>query len=834
MSVVRQQADSFTVKEFVHGFMAPNLPVAIQGVTEDWPCRLDWLHADGSINIQAMESSLGDAAVCVTHTSEPPDGKAEDCPDTSEMTFRQYAGWWRDHTGQRNKGGCSSAGSLATLVSDTPPSVPLSPPLLYMKDFHLNSACPHYKAYHTPPYFQDDWLNEYHDATAAPTHPLPFPTLPEVHSLCSDSDVMVPPVFMTSSQQSAGAPLNSTPALQPAVSLSPVVHAHHQGADPECVGGCTVPASSEAVPDAVATSDYRFLYLGVAGTRTPLHADVFRSFSWSVNVSGRKRWSLLPPQHTHLLYDKFARTMAPHMDVERFSADQHERFANVAAARALAIPYTQEAGEALFVPSGWYHTVENLCDTLSINHNWFNGHNLTWVTDYLLSEHAAATAAIEDCRPLCNSHEEFESLVQRNLAANVGMDLPGVSRLLHHIQHRAEAELCTLASCEQSPDGGSMALKTTNLQAPPDRTSAHQPALCTSKEAGTKRQSTGRGTVDAALDRYSAGVYSPAVLLKAFVQEVGEGLASVTSLHLRVKNSGTSSVTLAMLWEAVAVLLGACTKLTCFSYTGHTLPLAFLHTLGAVCPLMTTFNTWARTNDGQNLQDVIGLLPSVLPQLHSLGLGSGPLPNMSGNTSVRSLELYCFDFKASSEWLCLPPQLRTLKCDNVCVGPPAKSLEGNASLQSLLTLIVFNRAMSLKTLTEMLQAAPALQEIQIDGHCPEDASSNPCSNRAEFGMALQAHDTLTGHSTSTESPSVQALSILFLASAIPFIVFGFLDNSIMLVAGEEIDARLGVNLGITMLASAGLGNTLADVIGVGVSTSIEVGVGCCRSFRNDV
>lgn len=101
-------------------------------------------------------------------------------------------------------------------------------------------------------------------------------------------------------------------------------------------------------------------------------------------------------------------------------------------------------------------------------------------------------------------------------------------------------------------------------------------------------------------------------------------------------------------------------------------------------------------------------------------------------------------------------------------------------------------------------------------------------------MALQAHDTLTGHSTSTENPSVQALSILFLASAIPFIVFGFLDNSIMLVAGEEIDARLGVNLGITMLASAGLGNTLADVIGVGVSTSIEVGVGCCRSFRNDV
>lgn len=75
-----------------------------------------------------------------------PDGKAEDCPDTREMTFRQYASWWRDHTGKRDREGCSGAGSLAwPLVSDPSLPLPLSPPLLYMKDFHLNSACPHYK-----------------------------------------------------------------------------------------------------------------------------------------------------------------------------------------------------------------------------------------------------------------------------------------------------------------------------------------------------------------------------------------------------------------------------------------------------------------------------------------------------------------------------------------------------------------------------------------------------------------------------------------------------------------------------------------------------------------
>ena len=30
----------------------------------------------------------------------------------------------------------------------------------------------------------------------------------------------------------------------------------------------------------IVTSDYRFVYMGPAGTRTALHADVLRTFSW--------------------------------------------------------------------------------------------------------------------------------------------------------------------------------------------------------------------------------------------------------------------------------------------------------------------------------------------------------------------------------------------------------------------------------------------------------------------------------------------------------------------------------------------------------------------------
>ena len=50
--------------------------------------------------------------------------------------------------------------------------------------------------------------------------------------------------------------------------------------------------------------DFRFVYVGAAGTFTPLHRDVYTSYSWSTNVCGRKRWWLFPPEQTPLLFRK--------------------------------------------------------------------------------------------------------------------------------------------------------------------------------------------------------------------------------------------------------------------------------------------------------------------------------------------------------------------------------------------------------------------------------------------------------------------------------------------------------------------------------------------------
>lgn len=41
--------------------------------------------------------------------------------------------------------------------------------------------------------------------------------------------------------------------------------------------------------------DFRFVYVGIQGTSTPFHKDVYDSYSWSTNVVGRKLWTFWLP-----------------------------------------------------------------------------------------------------------------------------------------------------------------------------------------------------------------------------------------------------------------------------------------------------------------------------------------------------------------------------------------------------------------------------------------------------------------------------------------------------------------------------------------------------------
>ncbi|XP_074603314.1 transmembrane protein 65 [Brevipalpus obovatus] len=80
----------------------------------------------------------------------------------------------------------------------------------------------------------------------------------------------------------------------------------------------------------------------------------------------------------------------------------------------------------------------------------------------------------------------------------------------------------------------------------------------------------------------------------------------------------------------------------------------------------------------------------------------------------------------------------------------------------------------------------------------------------------------TESSTSEQlPPSFTQLRQIATHQALPFIGFGFLDNFIMILAGEYIDTTIGVTLGISTMAAAGLGNAVSDVAGIGSAWYVE-------------
>jgi len=235
--VVRLDAAALTVARF-RRFLRDNRPVLVTGATSDWSATRDWVHEDGSIDVQALSAAYGHCTVPVVDCRGGDYGEQP----RQEVRLSEYLERW-------SRG--DEAGS-------------------YMKDWHFVRDClPGAAAYSTPAPFADDWLNWW----------------------------------------------------------------------------WTERRGSE--------DDYRFVYLGPAGTSTPLHHDVLLSYSWSANVAGCKRWTLFPPSETHKLLDRTGRRLAH--DVHLARAEAAGEFPALGGARRVEV--VQRAGEALFVPAGWHHQV---------------------------------------------------------------------------------------------------------------------------------------------------------------------------------------------------------------------------------------------------------------------------------------------------------------------------------------------------------------------------------------------------------------------------------------------------------------------------------------------
>lgn len=186
--------------------------------------------------------------------------------------------------------------------------------------------------------------------------------------------------------------------------------------------------------------DYKFVYMGPKNSWTPLHTDVYGSFSWSANIVGKKKWFLISPETQLSLNYK--------INPLNLNDLSNQELMNLNVSQVI-----QNAGETIFIPSGWVHQVINLEDTISINHNWFNATNLHLIWQNLLAALSEVENELHDIKSLLNKTEWSEE-VQKMLLIHHGLDFNEFVNLLKFritkLQEEVDDELNFRVKHEQS------------------------------------------------------------------------------------------------------------------------------------------------------------------------------------------------------------------------------------------------------------------------------------------------------------------------------------------------------------------------------------------------
>ena len=110
-------------------------------------------------------------------------------------------------------------------------------------------------------------------------------------------------------------------------------------------------------------------------SRVAAHYDVARNVACV--VAGTRRVTIFPPEQVENLYmGPFEHTMAgPSVSMVDFHAPDYERFPRFRDAQTAAMTATLEPGDAIYIPTLWWHHIESFGDfNLLVNHWWKPNH----------------------------------------------------------------------------------------------------------------------------------------------------------------------------------------------------------------------------------------------------------------------------------------------------------------------------------------------------------------------------------------------------------------------------------------------------------------------------
>lgn len=141
---------------------------------------------------------------------------------------------------------------------------------------------------------------------------------------------------------------------------------------------------------------FRWLIAGPARGGSSFHVDPNYTNAWNANLTGRKRWLLFPPGAVPpgvVPSDDMAEVATP-VSLTEWLLNYYD--ASVATLQKVGYECICEPGDIMFVPSGWWHYVINLEDSVAITQNYVSQCNLPQVVKFLRTMKHSISGINED------------------------------------------------------------------------------------------------------------------------------------------------------------------------------------------------------------------------------------------------------------------------------------------------------------------------------------------------------------------------------------------------------------------------------------------------------